>query len=146
MLTFKEKINTRSKACFDKEVVYVTFRNINDVPIFSIMRRYRKPENTEHLIPIQNLMRLASNLWKELTPLGKNSFRRYTQQYNMNIHSPNKRPLTGFAVFVQMIVKVNDTSLTTMNAFNLVWGSTINEFMDHGILKTVPGNYGENLY
>ena len=137
-LSFKEKIKTRSGRCFDKEVVYVTARNIHGVRIHTHMKRYRKPCDISQLIPFQIKMKAAANLWKLINEPFKNEVIRYQRLYNLQRHDPEKRPISSFTAFIMGVTRSTET-ITDINMLSTELGNTLNEWITNGYLPSVSG-------
>ena len=139
-LTFYDKIKTRSGKCFDKEIIYVTFKDGKGRQRFVNARRITENQ----FIPVHNKQmgerfKQSIALYKQLPNLFVYELKLYTKEYNC-IYRDVQIPITAYNIFMKVLLK-QPTQIESLEALSEIMGNTIIDWIKNGGLDRVSVDY-----
>jgi len=137
IVTFEWPIKTLSGKSPDGTVVYESRKN----DTVCVMRRYVKPKITDHNRECGAKLKQAAALYKSVPAEFKESLRVYARAFNTQLLQPKKDYLCGYNIFIKALCrkKVELSTLDSLESVAGVYGTTITDWIAHGLLEKVKG-------
>jgi len=134
-------IKTLSGKNYERTLVYSSLQNDTKCSV----RPYVYPRITCHNKYCGARMQKAAILYNELPEAFKESLVIYARYYNRQHLPAKKLPLCGYNVFLKAVCKhkVRLYDLFSMSSIVGLFGSTIGDWISHGLLEKVKGRLSE---
>jgi len=135
-VTFNDHIETKRGKCHDGKHVYYTR---NGIPF---MRNHRKGATTANQIAFGQKMQKVVALYPTASAPFKTALNQYARAYSLQIQEPaGKSHISGYNVWVKALCSstVSMPALDSLNDIATLYGSTIPDWINNGLLPRVKG-------
>ena len=133
---FYKNIKTMSGRDKQSNQVFQSMKNHN----ICVVREYVKQRITEHNHVMGARMKVAANLWKNITIDFIKDLKVYAAGFNAQHLSDEKLPLHAYQIFVMALMK-STAPIANTTVLAATYGDTLAEWIDAGFLVKINTNY-----
>jgi len=142
-VTFDDHIRTLSGKSHDGLYVFCSYKN----DTICVRRKYVRPRITAHNRVYGSKFAKIGLLWRNVPESFKQSLRVYAQMYNRQLLPEKKLPLNMYNIFIKALCKgiVSLDMLDNIENVIAMYGSTVAEWIQNGLLDRVKGSVGSSF-